>query len=341
MPIAATCPNCTLQVNAPDAAAGKRARCPRCQQPFIVPSVGVTAAPPPPAPRVATLPTPPPALPGRPLPRWLWPALFAGSHLVLLPVMFLVGRASVPSPAPSPAVVTQASQQPAASVDVPHPVQPESKPEKVPEKAIENPKVRLFKDRVASAVEEGRALANLIDTIPSTSAYKVQLGKFTDAITRIPDPPDMARALFVSESLKSSLLTFRIGEVSIGQYHEFVFYAVQKSPMADENAKKTMARLRDLAKEQRKDLARIEADLEQLGVPPPEQPAPAAKTQSSSADREQEPAAKSKQTTDRPTVDGQPLASGDGTVNVKGYTRKDGTYVAPYTRKASSGGKRR
>ncbi len=50
MPIPVTCPNCGTRLNAPDAAAGKKVKCPRCAAPFPVPNPGeepmmVTAAP--------------------------------------------------------------------------------------------------------------------------------------------------------------------------------------------------------------------------------------------------------------------------------------------------------
>ncbi|MBI1917416.1 MAG: hypothetical protein HYS12_22170 [Planctomycetes bacterium] len=38
MPIAAQCPNCASNFKAPDAAAGKRVKCPECHQPFTVPT---------------------------------------------------------------------------------------------------------------------------------------------------------------------------------------------------------------------------------------------------------------------------------------------------------------
>ena len=37
MPIATACPHCARKINAPDSAAGKRVKCPKCQQAFAVP----------------------------------------------------------------------------------------------------------------------------------------------------------------------------------------------------------------------------------------------------------------------------------------------------------------
>ncbi len=43
MPIKLTCPTCTAQMNAPDAAAGKRVKCPKCQKVLVVPELVIEA----------------------------------------------------------------------------------------------------------------------------------------------------------------------------------------------------------------------------------------------------------------------------------------------------------
>jgi hypothetical protein len=45
MPIQFTCPACQASINAPDAAAGKRAPCPRCKVPIVIPRKGASAGP--------------------------------------------------------------------------------------------------------------------------------------------------------------------------------------------------------------------------------------------------------------------------------------------------------
>jgi hypothetical protein len=42
MPIAVSCPGCSARLNAPDAAAGKRVKCPKCQGPIVVPAAVAT-----------------------------------------------------------------------------------------------------------------------------------------------------------------------------------------------------------------------------------------------------------------------------------------------------------
>ena len=65
MPVSVVCPGCSAKLNAPDAAAGKRVKCPKCQQPIAVPAavadfevVEAEPAPPPkkPAPKPAAKP---------------------------------------------------------------------------------------------------------------------------------------------------------------------------------------------------------------------------------------------------------------------------------------------
>ncbi len=58
MPISVVCPKCTKKLNAPDALAGKRAKCPQCTTVVVVPGIGVNAGVVP-APPVA--PEPPPS----------------------------------------------------------------------------------------------------------------------------------------------------------------------------------------------------------------------------------------------------------------------------------------
>jgi len=43
MPIKVTCPECGQRSKAPDDALGKLARCPRCQQAFLIPAPGQAA----------------------------------------------------------------------------------------------------------------------------------------------------------------------------------------------------------------------------------------------------------------------------------------------------------
>jgi hypothetical protein len=38
MPIAVVCPGCNARLNAPDAAAGKTVKCPKCKEPLVIPS---------------------------------------------------------------------------------------------------------------------------------------------------------------------------------------------------------------------------------------------------------------------------------------------------------------
>ena len=40
MPIKVTCPECGQRSKAPDDAPGKLAKCPRCQQAFLIPALG-------------------------------------------------------------------------------------------------------------------------------------------------------------------------------------------------------------------------------------------------------------------------------------------------------------
>src|SRR5262249_49976027 len=49
MPIATTCPHCAAKIKAPDNAAGKKAACPKCKYPLVVPVSSQAAAPVPPA----------------------------------------------------------------------------------------------------------------------------------------------------------------------------------------------------------------------------------------------------------------------------------------------------
>src|SRR5262245_12569458 len=61
MPIPVSCPSCGTGLKAPDTAAGRRVKCPKCATPFAVPAVGEAAAfqappPPPSRPRQAAAP---------------------------------------------------------------------------------------------------------------------------------------------------------------------------------------------------------------------------------------------------------------------------------------------
>lgn len=47
MSIEAICDNCGSRLKAPDTAAGRKLRCPKCQQPTVVPELSAVAAPPP------------------------------------------------------------------------------------------------------------------------------------------------------------------------------------------------------------------------------------------------------------------------------------------------------
>lgn len=47
MPIATTCDNCASPLNAPDNTAGRRVRCPKCQQPTSIPTQNAPPVPPP------------------------------------------------------------------------------------------------------------------------------------------------------------------------------------------------------------------------------------------------------------------------------------------------------
>ena len=38
MPIAVVCPSCDSRLNAPDAAAGKTVKCPKCKAPMVIPT---------------------------------------------------------------------------------------------------------------------------------------------------------------------------------------------------------------------------------------------------------------------------------------------------------------
>ena len=38
MPISVVCPTCAAKINAPDKAAGKHVKCPKCGEPLLVPS---------------------------------------------------------------------------------------------------------------------------------------------------------------------------------------------------------------------------------------------------------------------------------------------------------------
>lgn len=155
MPLAIQCPHCAFAGSAPDAAIGKKVNCPKCKQPFAV-----QAAPPQPVqapiPSAAAITAQP--QPVRPLPRWLWPAVAGGSCLILLPLAFLVGRASV-STAP-----VGLSGEVAAGGD---------------------PKIKAFKDRMAIFSDEGRALTNLLGRLPSPAEYRRQQLKLNDAFDRL------------------------------------------------------------------------------------------------------------------------------------------------------------
>ena len=64
MPITFSCPSCQASLTLSDAAAGRRGKCPHCKAELVVPSPGVTTAPP----LFTAAPPPPPPPPLPPLP---------------------------------------------------------------------------------------------------------------------------------------------------------------------------------------------------------------------------------------------------------------------------------
>jgi hypothetical protein len=104
MPIRFTCPSCAAIVNAPDAAAGKKARCPQCKSPVDVPATSLQPAH---APAPAPAPPPPPA----PAPRE--ESAWANDELEPL-------EEEAPEvPAPRPTARSSALSAPAAGGDFP------------------------------------------------------------------------------------------------------------------------------------------------------------------------------------------------------------------------------
>jgi hypothetical protein len=53
MPITVSCPSCNTTLKAPDAAAGRKVKCPKCATPFDVPATAAVTAPAPPRPPAA------------------------------------------------------------------------------------------------------------------------------------------------------------------------------------------------------------------------------------------------------------------------------------------------
>jgi hypothetical protein len=66
MPIAVLCPTCSARLNAPDASAGKKVKCPKCRNPMIIPGPAAAPVPPPPPPRPAPAAPPPAPAPAPP-----------------------------------------------------------------------------------------------------------------------------------------------------------------------------------------------------------------------------------------------------------------------------------
>src|SRR5438093_1205405 len=75
MPIAVLCPGCSSRITAPDAAAGKTVKCPKCKAPMVIPTpepdpgFDVVEEPAPPPKKPAAPPKPAPTKPAAAKPR--------------------------------------------------------------------------------------------------------------------------------------------------------------------------------------------------------------------------------------------------------------------------------
>jgi hypothetical protein len=106
----------------------------------------------------------------------------------------------------------------------------------------------------------------------------------------------------------------------------------QEQRAVEANAPATKAEVAEL----RKELAELRRDLAELRkLLTPDDGADTA-APAAARSRDDDPPARS----DPPVASG-PSSSGGGRVSVKGYTRKDGTYVAPHTRAAPGSGRRK
>lgn len=314
MSLAATCPHCAQRVGVPDTSAGRPVRCPRCRQPF-------TASAPAPVP-VCIVPRtdPRPRVPGMAFTaavlalllgfacgRWTAPAAVSPARGEMLAEQATATVLPEPKGAEQPAAIATGDWGTAASfADMSD--KAEAVPPATPARKPEPGPSEAYRVRMKVVLTEARALADLLATVPKMALYQAKEGELDAALDRLQDPPAGLAFKTAHRSALEFRKTFRRSEKLLGLIHDSRGDATVQ-PSILEDAAEELRNTASLAKESVELIAAwLVIDL---------QPAPSAKATPSAG------------------------SSSSGPVSVKGYTRKDGTTVAPYTRKAPSGGRRR
>ncbi len=250
------CPSCAKSATVPDNAAGKKAACPHCKRPFVVPSTvaveSTVAFQPPPGASKPVAPAPPPQRNAPPIRR--------GSPVLLVfggaGVLFLCLIAGTVSLLVALTGTKQEQQKVAQVADQGEPKEQrdkqardgdkkdvtdeakknegqkeakevkevkEKKAEKpAPFKISNGPKAITFREKFSTYASEAKSLCRAIESGASFVAYKRNRDKADDAFIRVAVPPKQARDLFSAYTLaKWSQAQIDLGERYFGFILEF------------------------------------------------------------------------------------------------------------------------